>query len=85
LDKTPIGKKKREVIFKEFDPNGNGMLSLTEIDRGVREILQCDHMFDVKPAIIRAFNSANKAFRKKGKVRSAVDFIELKEFRLFLV
>jgi len=53
MGNTQTDKKKREIMFKQFDPNGNGMLSLAEIDKGVRDILKCDHMFDAKPAIIR--------------------------------
>jgi hypothetical protein len=39
--KLPIGKdaaskEKRAELFMRFDPNGNGYLSLAEVDKGVR-------------------------------------------------
>jgi Ca2+-binding EF-hand superfamily protein len=59
-DKLPMTKstadtKKRAAMFKQFDPNGNGYLSLAEIDKGIRDVLECETLFDAKPAIIRAF------------------------------
>jgi len=32
-------RKKRFAMFKQFDPNGNGYLSLAELDKGIRDIL----------------------------------------------
>ena len=42
--KLPIGKSDsekalRDDLFRQFDPNGNGYLSLAEVDRGVQDIL----------------------------------------------
>jgi hypothetical protein len=42
--KLPIGKSeseqaRRDELFKQFDPNGNGYLSLAEVDKGVHDIL----------------------------------------------
>lgn len=31
--------KKRKKMFKDFDPNGNGYLSLAELDKGIRDVL----------------------------------------------
>jgi hypothetical protein len=38
-------------MFKMFDPNNNGYLSLAEVDKGIRDVLCIDEMFDAKPAI----------------------------------
>ena len=38
-------------MFDLFDPNHNGYLSLAELDKGIRDILSCDMLFDVKPVI----------------------------------
>jgi len=38
-----------------MDMNGNGYISLAEIDKGLRDILRVDHIFDCKPAIMRAY------------------------------
>jgi len=45
-------------MFDEFDPNGNGLLSLAEVDKGIIDVLNIKAFFDAKPAIIRAFNYA---------------------------
>ena len=42
-------------MFKEMDPNGNGILSSAEIDKGVRDVLKMGKIFDAKPAIMKAF------------------------------
>ena len=53
--KTPEESQMRIQIWKGMDMNGNGYLSLAEIDKGIRDILCCDELFDAKPAIMRAF------------------------------
>ena len=42
--KLPTGKSesdqaRRDELFQQFDPNGNGYLSLAEVDKGVHDIL----------------------------------------------
>ena len=32
-------KKRRLKMFNHFDPNGNGFLSLAELDKGIRDVL----------------------------------------------
>ncbi len=51
-------KKQRQKLFKNFDPNGNGVLSLAECDKGIRDVLAIPQLFDMKPVIIRAFTAA---------------------------
>jgi len=67
MEKNPADKERRKAMFKQFDPNGNGYLSLAEIDKGIRDVLNCDSMFDAKPAIMRAFQSAKNCIKSKGK------------------
>ena len=50
-----LPRQKRKALFNSFDPNGNGYLSLAEVDLGVRKALDSDALFDAKPAIMRAF------------------------------
>ena len=38
IEKTPEQKEKRKDLFDSFDPNGNGYLSLAEVDRGLNMI-----------------------------------------------
>ncbi|PKY53571.1 EF-hand [Rhizophagus irregularis] len=64
LDRTEIKK-----IFDIFDYNGNGVLSLAEIDKAVIEIYP--HLAEDKPAIMRAYKAADT---------SQDGFIDFKEF-----
>jgi hypothetical protein len=70
-------------MFKEFDPNGNGYLSLAEIDKAVRDVLQLDGLFECKKPIMRAFQVAKNCVKSKSKVGD--DYIEWLEFRYFLL
>ncbi|RGB24742.1 hypothetical protein C1646_772653 [Rhizophagus diaphanus] len=64
LDKAQIKK-----IFDVFDYNGNGILSLAEIDKAVIELYP--HLAKDKPAIMRAYKAADT---------SQDGFIDFKEF-----
>jgi len=77
-------KAKRHEMFKAFDPNGNGYLSLAEVDKGVRDVLDIEDIFDAKPVIMRAFQSARMVANRKGKAHGN-DWIVFSEFRMFLV
>jgi len=82
--KSSEDKAKRKQMFREFDPNGNGILSLAEIDKAVRDVLGLDDVFDMKPAIMRAFQIAKDSQKSKRADCSGDDFIERKEFKFFL-
>jgi len=82
FERTDEAKEKRRELFKQFDPNGNGYLSLAETDKGVRDVLQSDELFDCKPAINRAFHFAKD--KSTGDDKHGPDFLEFREFRLFL-
>ena len=73
----------RAKLWKQFDYNGNGLLSVSEAHTGLRSILSDKELAQAKLAILNAFNNT-KSFspskNKKGK-----DFIEKNEFRIFLV
>ena len=62
--------------------NGNGYLSLAEVDKGMRDIIQIPQLFDTKPVMLRAFNAAKD--KVKGKSKYSKDYIEKKEYRLLL-
>ena len=74
---------KRKQMFNSFDCNGNGYLSLAEVQKGVRDVLQSDALFDAKPAIMRAFQAAKNVVDTKTIL--GADFIERAEFRALLV
>eukprot|EP00754_Rhynchopus_humris_P007730 Rhum_TRINITY_DN13544_c0_g1::Rhum_TRINITY_DN13544_c0_g1_i1::g.60666::m.60666 len=81
--KTRDDKIKRRRIFNDMDMNGNGYLSLAEVDKGVRDVLKCDHLFDCKPALIRAFNSVKDT--APSHTPHSDDYVTRAEFRLLLV
>jgi Ca2+-binding EF-hand superfamily protein len=60
-------------IFTKIDYNGNNILSLAELDKAVIETWPA---FDNKPAIMRAYQTADK---------NCDGFIKKKEFRFFLI
>jgi len=87
--KLPVGrsdeeKTQRKAMFRQFDPNGNGILSLAEVDKSIMEVIQMDDVTNMKPAIMRAFQIAKDVTKsKRGDIGD--DYIEFKEFRYFLV
>ena len=86
--KLPLGRDKEGValrtkMFRDFDPNGNGYLSLAECDKGVRDVLKLNFLFDCKPVLMRAFNAAKNSGPKRTSLSD--DYIEKNEFRFFLV
>lgn len=86
LEKTPEQEQKRKALFSQFDPNGNGYLSLAEVDCGCRKILHLDDLTDdLAPILMRAFTSAKDAVKGKGKdAKTRDDYVEHSEFRLLL-
>ena len=53
--RTMEDRRKRLNIFSRIDVNGNGFLSLAEVDKGIRDVLRIDSIFNAKPVIMRAF------------------------------
>lgn len=86
VEKTEAQKEKRKKIFQEFDPNGNGYLSLAECDLGCRNILGLGDVLP-KPVIMRAYQTARNVSQRDGKnpTQHGEDYIEQSEFRVFLV
>jgi len=82
IEKNEEDKGKRKELFKQFDPNGNGYLSLAEVDKGMRDVLQSDELFDCKQAVNRAFHFAKN--KSQGENKYGEDLLEFREFRLFL-
>ena len=83
ISKDDHGKKLRNDLFMQFDPNSNGFLSLAEVDKGIHDILNLDELYHAKPAIIRAFKAAQDCVKSKNS--HGKDFVERSEFRLLLV
>ena len=83
FDRSPESKAKRNELWNAIDVNGNGYLSLAEVDKGLRDVLQCDNIFDCKPVIIRAFNAAKQAV--KTSMPYGDDYVTRPEFRLLIL
>lgn len=81
--KTPESTEARKKLWRSIDLNGNGYLSLAEVDKGVRDNCKLDDLFNCKPVLIRAFNAAKDKGKSKSKYSD--DYVEFHEFRYLLV
>ena len=87
LPTAPQARTARKELFERFDPNGNGHLSLAEVEKGLLESYELLHgdaelLRLLKPAIMRAFQSAKGASGVRG---TSADYVEKREFRLLLL
>ena len=78
----PESKAQRQKIWKLTDVNGNGYVSLAEVDKALRDVLNLDQVFNCKRAIMRAFQAAKNS--KASKNRYGPDYIEKAEFKYLL-
>lgn len=78
--KTPIAAEQRRALFRSLDPNGNGHLSLAEVDKGLKDVCGEALFKHAKPVIIRAFNAAKNAGGAQRGVNA--DYIQPHEFRV---
>ena len=83
IRKTPEEYERRSEKWKVLDFNGNGYVSLAELDKFLNESMGNPHLFDSKPVIIRAHNAAKA--KVKTKSLHGPDYVERCEFRLVLV
>ena len=65
-----------------FDVNGNGYLSLAEVDKGVIDVIQLPELFELKPVLIRAFNAAKTKLKASSKYGD--DYVSKAEFKYLL-
>jgi len=82
-EKTPEHTTRRKSMFRAFDINGNGYLSLAEVDLGIKQVLRCEALFNSKPVLIRAFSIARN-LKGESHQRTGADYVEFKEFRALL-
>jgi hypothetical protein len=72
-------------MFRVFDPNGNGYLSLAEIDKSFNDMGETMRVvYLAKAPMLRAFNAA-KNYRKSETNKIAEDYVQKPEFRIFLL
>ena len=65
-----------------MDVNGNGYMSLAEIDKGLRDVIQLPEIFDLKPVIMRAYQTARTISPAKNK--HSDDYVTKNEFKYLL-
>ena len=68
--------------WKGIDVNGNGYLSLAEIDKGMRDVVQLPQLFETKPVLMRAFMAAKN--KVKSKSQYGDDYVTKGEYRWLL-
>ena len=74
---------KRDRIWNSFDINGNGFLSLSEIQQGIQGVLHIPALLDKKLIVKQAYQSAKN---KSNSIRKGSnDYIEKSEFRFLLM
>ena len=82
FERDPASKAKRDKMWALIDVNGNGYISLAEVEKGLRDVICLDSIFDCKRAIARAFHASKNAVKTKSK--HGANYIERAEFRLLL-
>ena len=60
IDSSAESIASRKKIFRDCDVNGNHYLSLAEIDRELRDVLELPELFDNKPVLMRAYQASLK-------------------------
>ncbi len=80
--KTPEDLQRRKDIWGAIDVNGNGYLSLAEVDKGMRDVVCLPALFALKPVLMRAFTAAKTMVKAKSKYSD--DYVTKGEFRFLL-
>ena len=75
---SPFGDPNK--LFNAYDMNGNGIMSLAELDRMVKHDKLFENYRGAKPTILAYKRADDKS--KKGKINEG--YIDKKEFREFL-
>ena len=83
IRKTPEEFEARNKLWASIDVNGNGYVSVAELDKGLADVMQNQDLFNSKPAIIRAHQAAKD--KVKTKSLHGPDYVERCEFRLVLL
>lgn len=73
---------KASEYWPYFDVNGNGYLSLAEVDKGVRDVIQLPELFELKPVLIRAFTAART--KLKASTQYGDDYVSKAEFKYLI-
>ena len=66
-----------------MDLNKNNLLSFAELDKGVRDVIKIPQLFELKPVLHQAFNTAKNLL--KGSSTHDKDFVSKDEFKYLLI
>ena len=69
-------------IWNGMNMNGNRYLSLAEVDKGIRDVLGLEEVFDCKEAVNYAFHFTKNS--SPGESKYGEELLEFRELRLFL-
>jgi hypothetical protein len=78
---TPEHKNKRNQMFTQFDPNGNGYLSLAEVDKVSTESRMMPRFVQEHVGLYRNIASLNSEFRDARSVLVRLFLAKLDEVR----
>jgi len=78
---TESDRKARMAQWSRIDFNGNGVLSLAELDKGMRDVIKLPVLFNIKPVMLRAFYAAKDKCRTR---KSRSDYVERREYKWLL-
>ena len=81
--KTPEEYAQRSELWKSVDVNGNGYVSVAELDKGLADAIQNQELFKSKKVVLRAHHAAKNKVKTKGT--HGADYVERCEFRLVLL
>jgi Ca2+-binding EF-hand superfamily protein len=73
----------RNSYWAAIDVNGNGYLSLAEVDKGLRDVIKIPELFNLKPVIMRAFQVAKNQLKAKNP--HGDDYVSKAEFKYLLI
>jgi len=82
LERTKEGMIKREKLFEKMDLNKNGLLSYSEVNKGIIDVLNLPEIYEKKEVIRKAFDTFKNSVNNSKDCSK--DLIELNEFRYFL-
>ena len=60
IENTPEHRAQRAKFFRQIDQNGNGYVSLAEVDLGIKSVLKCEEIYKAKPVIMQAFKACTE-------------------------
>lgn len=79
---SPADVEKRKELWKKLDINGNGLLTLPELGKGLRETLHLPELAEAKTALKDAFDAAKNKVAATSKADKAN--VSEAEFRYLL-